>query len=414
MLVAAAVGFGVRLAFGFGYWVGKPLTHDEHEYLTLAANLAEGRGFTYGAAPAEGEERFSRPPLYPVFLAFLARTPLREDDRASAIRRAKVAQAFFGAASVLLVGRLALAAGPPAGVVAAFIAALYPPLIWITAFVWSETLYSALALAAALALARAVEGARNGSSAPPPTGRLVLAGVAAGAAALTRSMGLVFTAFAAVWLVWGRPVRAALVFLVAAGLTIAPWSLSTSLVHGRPILVAADGGVNFWIGNHPLSPGEGDMAANPAIKTANRAFRERHAGLTPEALEPFYWRDAWRNIAERPLWWLGLMARKMFYLWVPVGPSYTLHSRRYYVASVLSYGLLLPLALAGIGRLRRRGARPAAAFLLAGSTLLAELAFFPSERYRIPVVDPVLVMCAAAWIAARLARSERAWRGAQP
>ena len=42
---AVAVGLLLRLAFGLGYWTGKPLTHDEREYLTLAANVAQGRGF---------------------------------------------------------------------------------------------------------------------------------------------------------------------------------------------------------------------------------------------------------------------------------------------------------------------------------------------------------------------------------
>ncbi len=148
------------------------------------------------------------------------------------------------------------------------------------------------------------------------------------------------------------------------------------------------------------------MAANPRLKDAHRAFRQRHGDLSPEALEPFYWREAWRHIAERPLWWLALMARKLFYLWVPIGPSYTLHSRRYYVASLLSYGLLLPVSIAGVGRLWRRGPRAAAVWLLAGSTVLPQLVFFPSERYRIPVLDPVLIVCAAAWVAGHLTRSK--------
>ena len=42
---AVAAGLLLRLAFGLGYWTGKPLTHDEREYLTLAANVAQGRGF---------------------------------------------------------------------------------------------------------------------------------------------------------------------------------------------------------------------------------------------------------------------------------------------------------------------------------------------------------------------------------
>ena len=48
--VAVAVGIAARLAFSLGYWVDKPLTHDEHEYLLLARNVADGRGFVYPAA----------------------------------------------------------------------------------------------------------------------------------------------------------------------------------------------------------------------------------------------------------------------------------------------------------------------------------------------------------------------------
>ena len=33
---AVSVGVAARLAFSFGYWVDKPLTDDEREYLLLA------------------------------------------------------------------------------------------------------------------------------------------------------------------------------------------------------------------------------------------------------------------------------------------------------------------------------------------------------------------------------------------
>ena len=74
MACAAIVGLALRLLFGFSYWVGKPLTHDEQEYLALGANLAAGRGFAY-AEPAECEsrEQFGRAPLYPLFIAAIER-----------------------------------------------------------------------------------------------------------------------------------------------------------------------------------------------------------------------------------------------------------------------------------------------------------------------------------------------------
>ena len=81
---------------------------------------------------------------------------------------------------------------------------------------------------------------------------------------------------------------------------------------------------------------------------------------------------------------------------MPIGPSYTLHSARYYGASVISYGLALPLAVAGFIRLGRRRSRTPGLWLLAGSAIATCLIFFPQERFRIPVIDPTLIICASA------------------
>jgi hypothetical protein len=186
------------------------------------------------------------------------------------------------------------------------------------------------------------------------------------------------------------------VALTAAGalLVIAPWTARNWIEYGRPVLIASEGGITFWTGNHPLSPGEGDMAANPAIKRDNQRLRADHPGLTPEALEPVYYREAFRSIAADPLWWTGLLARKAFYTAVPLGPSYTLHSARYFVASVVSYLVLLVAGCAGGLALWRRGAWPVALGLLLGSALLVCVVFFPQERFRIPVIDPALIVLA--------------------
>ena len=77
--------------------------------------------------------------------------------------------------------------------------------------------------------------------------------------------------------------------------------------------------------------------------------------------------------------WLGLVARKAFYTLVPVGPSYRLHSPRYFWASVLSLLVLMPAAAAGL--VRAPAGTPTGGLLtLAASTVLAALVFFPQER----------------------------------
>ena len=107
--------------------------------------------------------------------------------------------------------------------------------------------------------------------------------------------------------------------------------------------------------------------------------------------------------ALRPLDWLVLMVKKVFYLVVPIGPSYTFaHSGRYYAASVLSVGLILPLAAVGLWRLGPRRGRLVGIWLLAAAAVATCLVFFPQERFRIPVLDPALILCASGvWLTER-------------
>ena len=396
--VAAAVGVGlvVRLLFAFGYWVDKPLTHDEQEYLHLAQNAAAGRGLTYD--PPEGPapvERFGRAPLYPLLLSVVSRiTP--PAHLLSAIR---IAQSLLGAVAVLLLALVARqAAGPSAGTIAAWIAALYPPLVWLPSYVLSEALYVPLAFANVLLLAHAIERRQQASVS---SWVLVTCGVLGGLAALTRPVHVVFLIVAGVWLLRRRHGRWAILLAIGALVVIAPWTARNYQQHGRLVLIASEGGITFWTGNHPLSPGEGDMAANPAIKRDNQRLRAEHPGLSAEELEPIYYREALGRIASRPLWWIGLELRKLFYLMVPIGPSYTLHSARYLTATLVSYGVVLPVGCAGLVMLVRQGRSPHALGLLLLSAILASLIFFPQERFRIPVIDPVLIVGAAALLTSR-------------
>lgn len=396
ILAAALLGLALRLAFGLLYWVDKPMTHDEREYLSLSRSLTQGRGFVHDDAEDPGTgQRFGRAPGYPVFLALIGAGTLPPPDATPP--GVKIAQAGLGALLVGLIAGIAwLAAGPHAAVAAALVAAVYPSLVWTPAQVLSETLYSVVALAAALLLQIAADrssgaGTRRGALVPG-----VGAGLLVGTAVLVRPAMLFFVPLAVLWLVATRRRALTIVLLTATLAIVAPWTARNYRVHGRFVLVASEGGVTFWTGNHPLARGEGDLAANPLIKQAELEFRRRHPGLTPDELEPLYYRDALRHIAASPVWWLGLTARKAFYTVVPIGPSYALHSLRYRLASTLPYLLILPWAVAGIRRLWRGPRRPAAPFLLGASAVLVCLVFFPQERFRIPIIDPLLIVGAAA------------------
>jgi 4-amino-4-deoxy-L-arabinose transferase-like glycosyltransferase len=383
-LACVVVGLALRLAFALVYWVDQPLTHDEREYLALARSVARGDGFHYPAEdpPPGTAQQFGRAPGYPLFLAAVGVAGPAE----RAPRRVQIAQAFVGALIVWLIASIAArAAGPRAGAAAAAIAAVYPPLVWMPAYVLSETVFSALALA----VARTLQGNL--------TPRASIAGaVLTGSAILTRPGMIFFLPFAVWWLWRTRRAADAAIFLLIVALCVAPWTIRNHRVYGRWIAVASEGGVTFWTGNHPLAVGDGDLAANPAIKRAELEFRAAHPGLAAEALEPLYYRDALNWIRSDPAAWLWLLARKAFYTVVPAGPSYAVHSAKYVAASVTAYLLVLAAASAGAWRWRKSGrAGPVPLWLMAASTVLAGLVFFPQERFRIPVIDPALIVTAA-------------------
>jgi hypothetical protein len=409
IMTAAIAGLLIRLAFAFLYWHDKPLTHDEREYLALAASVSAGRGFTYPAVHDPGTaQQFGRAPGYPLFLAAIG---VNGTAPAATPANVKIAQAIVGAAGVWVIGLIGRrAAGPLAGSAAAAIAAVYPPLVWICAYALSEALYSTIALLAVLLLDAAVEpgGRSTANSAPPGAATLSIgAGLATGAAILVRPAMLFFFPLAVVWLGVHRRFALAAIFAAAAVLIVAPWTVRNFRVYDRFVLVASEGGVTFWTGNHPLARGEGDLAANPRLKAAELSFRAAHPGATAEELEPLYYRDAIEYIRAHPQHWLLLLAKKAFYTIVPVGPSYTLHSTRYQVASIASYVLLLPLAILGIAAWWRTPRRPEALFLLAASAVIVSLLFFPQERFRIPVMDPTLIVCAGIWCGSRLQTRSR-------
>ncbi|HYT76235.1 MAG TPA: hypothetical protein VEL79_15870 [Vicinamibacterales bacterium] len=403
--IAACVVLGLvlRIAFALLYWTHQPLTRDEREYLALARSIARGDGFRYPAdePPAGTGQQFGRAPGYPVFLAVLRVT----EPVAHVPRRVQLAQSIVGAIGVWLIAAIATrAAGSRAGIAAAAIAAVYPPLVTLPAYALTETLYSTVALGAALLLEK--RGSRVEHRGSSIGGQLVLdsrpsilGGLLTGIGILIRPVMAFFVPMAVAWMLWRRRPADAAVFLLVAALCVIPWTLRNHRVYGRWIAVASEGGVTFWTGNHPLARGDGDLAANPELKRAELTFRAAHPGLTPEQLEPLYYGDALQWIRTHPLQWTGLLTRKVFYTIVPIGTSYTLHSARYMAASAVPYLLLLPAAVAGAWRWRLRrpagAVSPAPLWLMAAATVAAGLAFLPQERFRLPVIDPALIVTSA-------------------
>jgi 4-amino-4-deoxy-L-arabinose transferase-like glycosyltransferase len=403
VLAAAVVGLAARLAFGLGYWVNQELNRDELEYLSLARSLAAGHGLVYDEHVLKGPvEPFGRAPGYPVFLALTGGGAGYVETVPATV---KIAQSIAGAAGVVLIAIAAFRLGGrrPA-MAAAAIAAVHPPLVWIAGYAFSEAVFWPVGLALALLASRTLDQPRA-----TMWKWALLCGLLAGGATLLRAATLLFVPLAGGWFAWKRQPAALAAFALGLALVLGPWTARNVAHYGRFVIVASDGGVTFWTGNNALAIGEGDMAANPHLKIASQQLRARHPGVTEEQMEPVYFRESFTWMREHPGDWLVLMLKKVFYLVVPIGPSYTLHSPRYYVASVVSVVLLVPLAVLGLRRLGPRRGRLVGMWLLAAAAVATCLVFFPQERFRIPVLDPALILCASGmWLPAAAAGRESA------
>jgi hypothetical protein len=380
-----ALALLIRLAF-LALEPRSPLVADETTWVGWGIdNLASPR---VDFSPL-GTRMVFHPPLFPYVLGLTWAA-------FGSITAAKVVQAVAGAAlapAVAMAG--AWAGGPRVGVVAGAMAALYPELVWYSVHLWSEPVFMALlwwALERTLAA-----GARGG------LGRAVAAGVLWGLASLARETALYFVPVAALWLAARRPAapRSGAVLLLAAVLTVAPWTVRNWIVFRAFIPVSTMGALNIWQGNGGLTRDE-LYARYKAVHGRIEQYRyARQQGL--EAI-----------VRRQPRWLIEKLAGEMPRFWS--ADSFALnHIRRgvygtgevrpatLAAATVVIVGpYLAALALFALGLAWTPPDR-ARVLLLAFAvyyTLLHVVAYGYS-RFRLPLLPVLLIIAAQAVVAWR-------------
>ncbi len=184
------------------------LVHDARDYHHHAVSIATGHGF----ATSYGRPTAFRPPAYPFFLAGVYKLGGFE-QRATRVEAARIANAFVGTGIVALIGLIAFQLwGRRVSLIALGLGAVYVPLILVGQSVMSEPLF-------VLCLLGAVASVLHSRAWP----WIVLAGVLVGLAILGRANAIVLLLplAVAVWRGWRAPV----VLVLAAALTVLPWTI---------------------------------------------------------------------------------------------------------------------------------------------------------------------------------------------
>jgi 4-amino-4-deoxy-L-arabinose transferase-like glycosyltransferase len=386
------------------------LTGDEFFYNFQARYFVEGRWFTnpfllhnqHVSAPTA-----LHPPLYTVFLAIPSALGF---DTAT---QSRLATALLGTGTVLLIGVLGRRiAGDRVGLVAALLAAAYPPLWSNDAVIGLETLYCFLVVLALIAVYRFWRS-------PSMWGA---AGIAAclALASLTRSEGIILftllgvpTALLARSWDWGKRFRALGVMAVVGALVIGPWVVRNLTTFEERTVLGTGFGLVLAYGNcdatysgpklgywdntclREYTPGVEESVFDKQALDQGTSYIEEHAGRVPVVL-------------------LARIGR----IWEVYRPVQNVELNEFFEqrgtqaswAVLVSYYLLLPFAIGGLVVMRRRRIPIYPVLAIVAAVTITVMLGFPVTRYRasFDTVTPVLAAVAldALWQRWRARRRE--------
>ena len=294
-----ALGFGLR-----AYRVVEPLPtpgDDSRAYFALSKALYEEGSYGGPSFRDSGDWSPGAPLIYAG--AFYATGGAREGT-------ARIVELLFGLAAIVVVYLLGRRINcRPAGLIAAFGVAVYPPFIHSTGALFSEpaaifTLPAAVlaflwAAGAGPAARRAGPVAGQGSSSSQAAGedprprathaRWLLPGLLFGVTAMIRPeyllVGLAFAAIVAIRIVrehgWKPGFIGTALFLAALLLPIVPWAVRNAVVLDRVVPISTGGGKALYVGT--LLPADGEYQRVKALLVKRYLGRELEPGS--EALD---------------------------------------------------------------------------------------------------------------------------------
>jgi tetratricopeptide (TPR) repeat protein len=375
---------------------------DPEWYDRAAQNIAQG---DWGPFP------FFRAPVYPALLAAVYKVFGHD------LLAARVLNAALQAVAVWIIYRVGRSYfSPRIGVLAAVLFAVNGMAIYFAA----EILPTSTEILAAALLTWATFRLIRDHSNPA----LIVCGLAWGLAAITRP-NFLFLYPVPVVLIWmlarndaggilslkSRYVQRLIpvgIYLAASVVPILPVTAANWIKGGEPVLVATQGGVNFWIGNNPEATGIlANLPGYGSTWTMEEANRdaEAHAGrkLNPKEVSSYYYAKGWSFLGAHPFLAIQFMIRKILLFFNRFEISNNKHIEYFSGLSpwlpplvYLDFGLFVPFGLMGLWIGWKQRPVKILAVLIAMYAVSVAL-FFITSRFRMPSV-PWLCLLAAGGI----------------
>ncbi len=407
VIAIALVGVAVRLvAHAFTAPVG--VTGDEPYYFQVATSIASGEGHR---SPLDGT-RASWPPGYPAFLSLFIDMERPGLEAEGLLFELLQVQCLLGGVLVALTAYLGRALfDARVGLLAAIVCALYPSLIAFSHYLFSETLFTVLLVAALWGVV----------AWPSRRGWFHAAGIGAlfGLATLTREIALPVAVACALWWIGtsARPIRRlaalqAALMLGCAMLVVAPWVVRNYASLGRVVGVSSAAWLNVRSGNTFA----GESWLHPDGR-ALEGFRNTYFSIEDEMERSDYARSQALALIweEQPGWIFKKAVRTIGGFFTPdsyllkkisrgaYGPPHKVWVRTVLLSSTLAFSAIFLWAVLGVFSATAGGRR-----LLVGLILVAVLSLHlvanVSPRYRLPFMPLMIIFAAAA-----LVRGRGAW-----
>jgi 4-amino-4-deoxy-L-arabinose transferase-like glycosyltransferase len=378
-----------------------PVIGDALTFHKDAAHVANGEGFRRAFEHMPTAEH---PPLHIVFLALI------DVLGGHGTLAQKFVLCFVGAGTVIAIGFLARrVAGPRAGLIAAFIAAVYPLLWVIDGSLMSETEYALLITLTLIVAYRYLD--------QPTLKRAAVLGALICLAAYTRGEAVGLLVVLVLPLAyktkstWRERLKVVAVAWATFAVLLAPWTIRNLATFQEPVIIS-DNGDGVWVGSNCFGSYYGELRGAWDYKCfVNRApGDESQFSVAYRKRGLRYARDHWEHIPKVVVYRLG----REFDLWRPTQSAILMASEgRYYDVAkwgIWTYWFLLPFVLGG-GVLLWRRKEPLlilAAPVVLGTVVAAVV--YGSTRFRV-IMEPVIVVLAAAAMDA-LATRVAAYRAA--
>lgn len=276
---------------------------------------------------------------------------------------------------------------------------LYPPLAVYQCELVSEPLMIALTLWGLFFASRAAASQKKAL-------HFLLAGFFCALGALTHPFCLLFCAALFLLLLLemrrtDQKISAKLpaLFLLPFLLLVLPLSLHYSILAGRPVLIQANSGFNYYLGNRT-------GAAGTCTIPPGRAWEKLHANAAAEAAgqgisaDTYFLKQAFHGIVHHPVRFAGLLGKKAalalsgqeFTTWSDIAVLGILTLHRYFWSWCFSILLLLGLPAMLLG-LSEPSFRSRAKWFLVyfAAFYLSQILLLTAGRYRLPLTVPLCI-----------------------